>query len=361
MASGSPIAGNDVIQPSDDLPGTSGWKSVSLSLEERSSPADGAVIPRDEASLEKRVFTSPHMKRAFKLVIANTISAATWVIDFSMNEVASSQVTLNYKLQSSQGITQADVEVPSITRIYESENQFRCNAKMELLGKYAGKVVHIWFNGEVFGSGAEMVWQRMISEPVCYVNGVKTAIQSWTFWQNFSIAHFAWHGMSHPTDLDASHTLLQKKGSKRRPKLDRLTVGGNHQHHLPQRIRFLVSVFVCMCDSSSQKPGVRDENVHLASTLQIAGFFHAVGSLWSANDDACAEVARFFDEELSKYGEDRKLAVAGALRRAIMKVRTRGQERHSGDVLYDARLVELGDDIEDRLLTAKHEHGATGK
>ncbi|KAF5661070.1 hypothetical protein FDENT_13598 [Fusarium denticulatum] len=181
--SGSPIAGNDAIQPTDDLPGTSGWKSISLSLEERISPADGAVLPRDEASLEKRVFTSPHMKRAFRAVIANTISAATWVIDFSIKEIASSQVTLNYKLQSSQGITQADVDVLSITRIYESDNQFRGNAKMELLGKYAGKVVHIWFNGEVFGSGAEMIWQRMISEPVCYVNGVKTEIKSWTFEQ----------------------------------------------------------------------------------------------------------------------------------------------------------------------------------
>ncbi|RYC79399.1 hypothetical protein BFJ63_vAg17718 [Fusarium oxysporum f. sp. narcissi] len=182
MVSGSPVAENNAITPRDDLPGTSGWKSTPVSLvEERSSPADAAVYARGDDGLEKRVFTSPHMKRAFKVVVANTISAATWVIDFSMKEVASSQVTLNYKLQSSQDITDGDVQVPSITKIYESENQFRGNAKIELLGKYAGKVIHIFFNGEVFGTNAEFVWQKMISEPVAYVNGVKTDISSWTF------------------------------------------------------------------------------------------------------------------------------------------------------------------------------------
>ncbi|KAK2933449.1 hypothetical protein FoTM2_007910 [Fusarium oxysporum f. sp. vasinfectum] len=42
---------------------------------------------------------------------------------------------------------------------------------------------------------------------------------------NSSVAHFACHGMSHPTDLDASNILLQKQGSNDRPELDRLTVG----------------------------------------------------------------------------------------------------------------------------------------
>lgn len=186
MVAGSPVPENSAIASLDNLSGTSGWKTTSVDVfEERVSPADTVVHARDDDGLEKRVFTSPHMKRAFRVVVANTISAATWVIDFSMNEVPSSQVTLNYKLQSSQGISQADVEVPSLTRIYETENQFRGNAKIELLGNYAGKVVHIFFNGEVFGTNAEFIWQKMISEPVAYVNGVKTNILSWTFEQVF--------------------------------------------------------------------------------------------------------------------------------------------------------------------------------
>jgi hypothetical protein len=138
-----------------------------------------------------------------------------------------------------------------------------------------------------------------------------------------SIAHFACHGMSHPTDLDASHILIQKKGSNDRPELDRLTVGEilditTHS----ESGSWLVYLSACATAQVKHRE-LGDENVHLASAFQIAGFSHAVGSLWSANDDACAEVARYFYEELSKYRvEDRKLAVAGALRRAIMKVRS---------------------------------------
>ncbi|RAR13024.1 hypothetical protein DDE83_003690 [Stemphylium lycopersici] len=149
------------------------------------SPADAIVAIRDDSDhphdLEKRVFTSPHMKRAFRVAIANTISAITWVIDFTLKEEASSRVTINYKLQSTKGISAPDIEVPSITEIAQTSNQFRGNAKIKLIGTYAGKVVHIYFNGEVFGSDAAMIWQKMISEPVAYINGVQTPIDSWTF------------------------------------------------------------------------------------------------------------------------------------------------------------------------------------
>lgn len=178
---GSPVAVKDVTVSSGTQPDTSGWKYTSLSvIKEANSDTNGNIIARD-ISLDKRVFTSPHMKRAFRVVVANAISAATWVIDFTLNEASSSQVTINYKLQSSLGLESPSVEIPSLTKIYESDNQFRGNAKVELIGKYAGKVVHIYFNGEVFGSQAAMIWQKMISEPVCYVNGVQTAIKSWTF------------------------------------------------------------------------------------------------------------------------------------------------------------------------------------
>ncbi|KAF5668246.1 TPR domain-containing protein [Fusarium denticulatum] len=138
-----------------------------------------------------------------------------------------------------------------------------------------------------------------------------------------SIAHFACHGMSHPTDLDASHILLQTKAPNNQPELNRLTVGDilDLTSH-GESGSWLVYLSAC-ATAQVKNQELGDENVHLASALQIAGFSHAVGSLWSTNDDACAEVARYFYEELSKYRvEDRKLAVAGALRRAIMKVRS---------------------------------------
>lgn len=178
----SPIAENLVTLTSQVVDENDGWKSVSLSpINERSAVAEFETNTA-ETGFEKRVFTSPHMKRAFKTTIKGAISGIAWVIDFSMNEIASGQATLHYKLQSSSGLGTPDVEIASVTKIFESENQFRGNAKVELLGKYAGKVVHIFFNGEVFGTAAEMIWQQMLSEPVCYVNGVKTDMEGgWSF------------------------------------------------------------------------------------------------------------------------------------------------------------------------------------
>jgi len=182
MVSGSPVAENNAITSPQDLPGTSGWKSISVSsIEGRSSSADNIVNPRDNHQLEKRVFTSPHMKRAFNVVVGNAISAATWVIDFTFYDNTGKPATLDYKLQSSAGLVTPDVDVPVLKRIYESANQFRGAADVKLVGTYAGKVFHIYFTGELFASAAAISWEYMIHEPIAYIDGVKTAISSWTF------------------------------------------------------------------------------------------------------------------------------------------------------------------------------------
>ena len=184
LVSGSPVVSTNALALRQ-----TGWKStiatgpVAARSIPADAPADAIIVARDAQahSLEKRVFTSPHMKRAFRVAISGTISAVNWVIDFTLKQEPSSQVTINYKLQSSLGLNSPDVDISSLTRITESANQFRGNAKIKLIGTYAGKVVHIFFNGEVFGSDAAMIWQSMISEPEAYINGVKTKIDSWTF------------------------------------------------------------------------------------------------------------------------------------------------------------------------------------
>ncbi|KAF5234954.1 hypothetical protein FANTH_11899 [Fusarium anthophilum] len=47
-------------------------------------------VDEDVASLEKRVFTSPHVRKAFKVVAGNMISAASWAFNFWVEESASS-------------------------------------------------------------------------------------------------------------------------------------------------------------------------------------------------------------------------------------------------------------------------------
>lgn len=39
---------------------------------------------------------------------------------------------------------------------------------------------------------------------------------------------------------------------------------------------------------------MNDEGLHLASAFQAAGFAHAVGALWQADDETCVEMARAF-------------------------------------------------------------------
>ncbi len=70
-----------------------------------------------------------------------------------------------------------------------------------------------------------------------------------------------------------------------------------------------------------------DECLHLASGFQVAGFAHAIGSLWRANDDICDLLAGSFYRSLTNSGTKRsKGAVAEALRNAILEIRTESQD-----------------------------------
>ncbi|KAK8158908.1 CHAT domain-containing protein [Phyllosticta citrichinensis] len=82
-------------------------------------------------------------------------------------------------------------------------------------------------------------------------------------------------------------------------------------------------VYLSACSTAQVKADkMGDESLHLASAFQVAGFAHAIGSLWSADDDICVEVARLFYQVLSKYtGTERKVAVAHALRKAVIQIR----------------------------------------
>jgi CHAT domain len=47
------------------------------------------------------------------------------------------------------------------------------------------------------------------------------------------------------------------------------------------------------------------ESIHIVNAFQLLGFAHVIGTLWQANDDAAALVAKSFYRELFKNdGED---------------------------------------------------------
>ncbi|KAK8177294.1 CHAT domain-containing protein [Phyllosticta citrichinensis] len=103
---------------------------------------------------------------------------------------------------------------------------------------------------------------------------------------------------------------------------DKLTVGHILDNTAPDGSENWL-VYLSACSTAQVKADkMGDESLHLASAFQVAGFAHAIGSLWSADDDICVEVARLFYQVLSKYtGTERKVAVAHALRKAVIQIR----------------------------------------
>jgi len=170
-------------EPSQDLNewySTKETVSKPKSLTKRHALHEGDLAGSNTAELEKRAFTSPHMRRAFKVAIHGISSAVTWVIDLSLRETTFA--TIDWALESSQGMSNADAQVPTLHKVSASENQYRGTTKVDFTGTtYAGKSVVIHVTGEIFASAAEFIWQSMVSPPVCTIDGVSTPIESWNF------------------------------------------------------------------------------------------------------------------------------------------------------------------------------------
>ncbi|CBX92260.1 hypothetical protein LEMA_P049660.1 [Plenodomus lingam JN3] len=170
--SSSPATKNNVNQPLDNISRRSEWKSVQISPVKEHS-AKTADNTENNHNLEKRVFTSPHMKRTFTLALENTFYAMAWLIDFSFSD--DGEPHFSYKLQSFNHEDNppkilADVVVPLITTSYNSANQYRGKANVELLCHLAKEYVHVYFSVEVFASGASFVIGKIIDYPTVYVN-----------------------------------------------------------------------------------------------------------------------------------------------------------------------------------------------
>jgi CHAT domain-containing protein len=50
-------------------------------------------------------------------------------------------------------------------------------------------------------------------------------------------------------------------------------------------------VYLSACGTGRIKnEDIRDDNLHLISGCQLAGFSHVIGTLWEVNDEFCVEV-----------------------------------------------------------------------
>ncbi|KAF0327339.1 TPR domain-containing protein [Colletotrichum asianum] len=135
------------------------------------------------------------------------------------------------------------------------------------------------------------------------------------------IVHFACHGSSDRANPLDSHLLLQTT-TLEGPSLDKLTVQAISEKRTLEKARI---AYLSACSTAEVKDGqLVDEALHIVSAFQVAGFGHVIGSLWSADDETCIQVAKLFYEYLAQDGRRNATnrVIAEALRYATQEVRT---------------------------------------
>lgn len=130
-----------------------------------------------------------------------------------------------------------------------------------------------------------------------------------------TLFHFAGHATADEADPSRSFLALEDWD------VDRLTVADLRDLNLWQNAPFLA--YLSACNTSQIKDGsLFDENVHLVSAFQLAGFRHVVGTLWEVQDRSSSEMARItyktmHDDDLTD------VSVCRGLHRASRELRDR--------------------------------------
>ncbi|WP_405717347.1 tetratricopeptide repeat protein [Streptomyces sp. NBC_01537] len=105
-----------------------------------------------------------------------------------------------------------------------------------------------------------------------------------------TIAHFACHGFSHPTDPSQSLLLLHDWQE------DPLTVATLS----PVSLDHARLAYLSACSTTlTRNQQLLDESIHLTAAFQLAGFPHVIGTLWQINDTYAADIADTFYTRLT--------------------------------------------------------------
>ncbi|GCB17381.1 nephrocystin-3 [Aspergillus awamori] len=158
---------------------------------------------------------------------------------------------------------------------------------------------------------------------------------------SYDMIHFACHAVSDTKSPLNGHLLLQGDTSNRSSskQCSPLTVETIVKMDLKRaRIAYLSA-----CSTAENKgKKLLDEAIHLASSFQVAGFAHVLGTMWPAADSISRDVAVGFYGNLAslllKPGVDIDCAVAEAFHFAVNDVRTEWEDQP----LYWAQFVHFG-------------------
>lgn len=128
------------------------------------------------------------------------------------------------------------------------------------------------------------------------------------------MVHFACHGFL-DTKRPSKSALLVGTGSVEELRLEDL-----------QPLNHQLAQIAYLSACSTAEIGARnliDESIHLASTFQVVGFRHVIGTLWGAYDEAAVAVAVKFYEHLLEQNADTVSSVPRALHRAVLDLKVR--------------------------------------
>ncbi|OTA96293.1 hypothetical protein M434DRAFT_392957 [Hypoxylon sp. CO27-5] len=109
------------------------------------------------------------------------------------------------------------------------------------------------------------------------------------------IFHFAGHCETIINDPSQSHLLLEDWQD------DPLTVSNLLDMNLRSHSPFLAYLSACGTGQVKDETWI-DESIHLISACQLAGFRHAIGTLWEVSDETCVEMARVLYEVMRDEG-----------------------------------------------------------
>ncbi|KAL4945910.1 hypothetical protein BDV06DRAFT_174016 [Aspergillus oleicola] len=158
------------------------------------------------------------------------------------------------------------------------------------------------------------------------------------------LLHFSCHGESNPTEPSNSALILTQKTLGSADATSLLTVqdiAGVINHDAAQ----LAYLSACSTAENSSD-NLLDEVIHVASTFQLIGFPHVIGTLWEIGDRAAVAVAGLFYEELGRRvvagGDDLSEIIPYALHEALQSHRRSKRVMRSNDVLSWAPFVYMG-------------------
>ncbi|KAI9776673.1 MAG: hypothetical protein M1816_005151 [Peltula sp. TS41687] len=146
-----------------------------------------------------------------------------------------------------------------------------------------------------------------------------------------SIAHFACHGLADSVEPARSALILGREIE------EKLTL-----KDIDAIIRDSAQIaYLSACSTAEIKvQDLVDKSIHLASTFQLAGFQHVIGTLWGADDSAAVEIAGKFYKGLLQHNKGDDTSVAQALHDAVLCLRNEKGNRK--DISKWAPFIHLG-------------------